>query len=50
VVIFASSYKNFKGPLEDFYKDKNVCVKGKVEEYKGKAQIVIEQPENIILQ
>ncbi len=50
VVIFASSYKNFKGSLEDLFKDKNVCVKGKVEQYKGKTQIIVEQPADIIVQ
>ena len=49
IVIFAKSYANFKGNIEDMYKDKNICVKGKVQEYKGKAQIIVESPENIIL-
>jgi DNA/RNA endonuclease YhcR with UshA esterase domain len=49
VIIFSKSYPNFKGVIEDMFKDKNICVKGKVEEYRGKAQIIIEKPEDIVL-
>ncbi len=47
VVIFGKSYANFQGNPEDLFKDKNICVKGKIEEYKGKAQIIVENPEDI---
>jgi hypothetical protein len=47
VVIFAGSYANFKSAPGEFYKDKNICVEGKVEEYRGKAQIIIEKPGDI---
>ena len=47
IVIFGKSYANFKGNPEDLFKDKNICVKGKIEEYKGKAQIIIEDPKDI---
>ena len=49
IVIFAKSYQNFKTKPEEMYKDKNICVKGKIETYQGKAQIVVEQPEDIII-
>lgn len=49
VVIFASSYKNFKVPPAEMYANKNICVQGKIEEYKGKAQIVVEEMEEIIV-
>ncbi len=49
VVIFGKSYENFKMAPEEMYKDKNICVKGIIEEYKGKAQIVVEKPEDIEL-
>lgn len=49
IVIFAKNYKNFAAPLEELYKNKNICVQGKIEEYKGKAQIIIEKPEDIIV-
>ena len=47
IVIFGKSYENFKASPEELYKDKNICVKGTITEYKGKAQIVVEQPEDI---
>jgi DNA/RNA endonuclease YhcR with UshA esterase domain len=47
IVIFGKSYENFKGSPEELFKDKNVCVKGTIEEYKGKAQIIVEKPEDI---
>jgi len=47
VVIFGKSYANFPGNPEELYKDKNICVKGKIEEYKGKAQIIVENPGDI---
>ena len=47
VVIFGKSYANFQGNPEDLFKDKNICVRGKIEEYKGKAQIIVDSPEDI---
>jgi hypothetical protein len=47
LVIFEKDRANFKGSLEDLYADKNICVRGKVVEYKGKAEIIITQPEEI---
>ena len=47
VIIFASSYSKFSIPLTDFYKNKNVCVTGKIELYNGKAQIIVDNPERI---
>ncbi len=44
VIIFGSSYSNFTIPPAELYKDKNICVKGKVSEYQGKMQIVVEKP------
>ena len=49
VIIFPGSYKNFKVLPAELYSNKNICVKGKVEDYKGKAQIVIERLEDIIV-
>jgi S1/P1 Nuclease len=49
IVIFAKSYKNFVTPIDDLYKNKNICVKGVVELYKDKAQIIVEKPEDIII-
>ncbi len=49
IIIFAKNYKNFPLPAEELYKNKNICVKGTIEEYKGKAQIVVERPEDVIV-
>jgi hypothetical protein len=49
IVIFEKNYKNFSGIIEDLYKNKNICVKGKIEDYKGRPQIIIEKPQDIIV-
>ena len=49
IVVFAKNYSKFSMPLEDLLKDKNVCIKGTVAEYKGKAQIIIEDPEDLVV-
>lgn len=50
IVIFAKDLANFKGTPEELYKSKQICVTGKLSEYKGKPQIVVTKPEEIILQ
>ena len=49
IIIFAYSYNKFPQPIAEYYKDKNICVKGKVELYKDKPQIIIDNPEDIII-
>lgn len=49
IIIFASSYGNFPTPPAETYKDKNVCVTGRLEEYKGKAQIVVDSASDLII-
>ncbi len=49
VVVFEKNYSKFPAPLQELLQDKNVCIKGTVAEYKGKAQIIIEDPEDIIV-
>ena len=49
IIIFANSYNKFPQPIAEYYKDKNICVKGKVELYKDKPQIIIDNPEDIII-
>ncbi len=39
-VILAKDQANFKGSIEGFFDDKNICVTGKVIEYNGKAEII----------
>ncbi len=49
IVIDGDSRKNFAKAPEEFYKDKEVCITGKVTEYKGKPQIVITKEEEIVV-
>ena len=49
-IIFAKSYANFKRAPADVYNDKNICVTGKVELYKGKPQIIVEDESQITVQ
>lgn len=50
IVIFSKDLPNFKATPESLYGNKNVCVTGKLEDFKGKPQIVITRPEEIIVQ
>jgi S1/P1 Nuclease len=47
IIVFAKSYPSFTVPVEEMLKDKNICVKGKIELYRGKAQIIVEKPGDI---
>ena len=49
IIVFAKSYPNFKTSLETLLKGKNICIKGVITEYKGKAQIVVEESQQIII-
>ncbi|MBC7949361.1 MAG: hypothetical protein H7Y42_15855 [Chitinophagaceae bacterium] len=42
--------KDFKSPPEDFYKDKHVCIMGKVELYRDKPQITIHNEDQLTVQ
>ena len=50
IVIFTKDLANFKATPESLYANKNICVTGKLEDFKGKPQIVITRPEEIIVQ
>jgi aspartyl/asparaginyl-tRNA synthetase len=50
IVIFAKDLPNFKASPESLFTNKSVCVTGKLEDFKGKTQIVITRPEEIIVQ
>jgi hypothetical protein len=47
IIVFAKNYTNFTIPPEDMLKDKNICVKGKIELYRGKPQIIVEKPGDV---
>jgi micrococcal nuclease len=50
VLINLDDRKNFSGKPEDDYNGKNVCVTGKVVDYKGKPEIVVSKPQDIQIQ
>jgi hypothetical protein len=50
IVIGPEVRKEFKNKPEEFYKDKQVCITGKVELYKEKPQIVIHTVDQLIAQ
>jgi hypothetical protein len=47
VVIKGADRSKFKDAPESFYKDKNICVTGKIVDYKGKPEIVISGPDEV---
>ena len=50
LVIWADVRATFKDKPEEFYKDKQVCITGKVELYKEKPQIVIHGENQLAVQ
>lgn len=50
VVIFGESRKSFNNAPEKMYADKNVCIIGRLSEFKGKAEIVVYDSEQIKIQ
>jgi hypothetical protein len=49
VVVFNADKVNFKNGLV-IYENKKVCVSGTIKEYKGKTEIIITKPEDIVIQ
>ncbi len=50
IVIFEEHRNKFTPPPEDQFKDKPVCVTGKVEEFRGVPQIVVTETKQIAIQ
>jgi len=50
VLIWGSDRHKFPGPPEQIYLDQNICVHGEIEEYNGMAEIVVEDPAQIVVQ
>lgn len=50
VVIFAKDYPAFSESIVKLYQDKSVCVSGTISEFKGKVQIVVSNPGEIIVE
>ena len=49
IVIWAETRKQFNNPPEVFYKDKEVCISGKIILYKDKPEIVLYDAKQIVL-
>lgn len=50
VVIFKKDAPAFPEQPESIYRNKNVCVTGRITEYKGKLQIVVQKPQEIVVE
>ena len=48
VVIWGSDRNKFKNPPEIFFKEKRVCVTGKIDTYRGKPEIIVRDPSQVI--
>lgn len=48
VVIWGSDRRKFKDPPEVFYKGKRICVTGNIEIYRGKPEIIVRDPSQIV--
>jgi DNA/RNA endonuclease YhcR with UshA esterase domain len=46
-VIWGSDRDKFSGPPENIYRDKEICVTGLVELYRGKPEIIVRNPAQI---
>ncbi len=49
VVIWGSDRIKFKNPPETFFSGKTICVTGTVETYKGKPEIIVRDPNQIVV-
>jgi DNA/RNA endonuclease YhcR with UshA esterase domain len=50
VVIFGKDRTNFTKVPEELYLDKQICITGKIQEYKGKNEIIITRPDEITIE
>lgn len=50
LVIFAKDLVNFTDSPEKLYNHRAICIKGRLKEYKGKAEIVVSKPDEIELE
>jgi hypothetical protein len=49
VLIWGSDRSKFKNPPETFFKGKRICVTGVIKSYRGKPEIIVRSPEQIIV-
>ncbi len=50
VVIYGDDREKFAGKPEEICNNKNICVTGRIVTFKGKAQIIITAPEQLVIQ
>ncbi len=50
IIVFAEDRTNFPESLEKLYGNQKVCVTGRIKEYKGKPEIIISKPEELVVQ
>ena len=50
VVIYGEHRGKFKDKPEDAWKDKTICITGRVTDYRGKPQILVTRAEQVIVQ
>ncbi|MGV3529133.1 MAG: hypothetical protein ACO1OO_09575 [Flavisolibacter sp.] len=50
IVFYEESRKQLKGTPENLFDNKKICITGKIELYKGKPQIVVWKPDQILVQ
>lgn len=50
VVLFAKDYANFPEDISKMYNNKSVCITGIISEFKGKVQIVISKPADLVVE
>jgi len=49
VVIWGNNRYKFSDPPENFYKNKEICISGQIELYRGVPEIIVSAPNQIIL-
>ena len=49
VVIFGDDRKNFNQAPEIMYDEKEICVTGEIKEFKGKPEIIVDNPDEIVI-
>jgi hypothetical protein len=49
VLIWGSDRNKFKNPPETFFRGKRICVTGIIEEYRGKPEIIVRGPDQVIV-
>jgi hypothetical protein len=50
VAIFESNRAKFKSPPEELFEGKTICVTGKIVEFRGTPEIVVQDPSQIVIQ